>query len=67
MIDYKKLKVGDKLLWDASDAIDGKHIVACKVSEVYEDHAIAEVDGMTLYIDKDNQYTFIINKKIIVN
>jgi hypothetical protein len=53
----RKYHIGQKLIWHYEE-FDGSGDVPCIVTEVHDDHAIAESDGMHLWIDDDMEYMF---------
>lgn len=54
----KNYEVGQKLMWVVND-FDCHKKIACKVTEVHEDYAIATTeDGTTLWIDEDTEEDF---------
>lgn len=57
MINWKTLKVGETIKF-VVDEFDGKLETICVVTEVNDDYAIAEGDGMNLWIDEDTAYQF---------
>jgi hypothetical protein len=58
MIDYRKLNIGDKLLFTAYTP-DGKKIEdICTVSARYRDYAIAEYNESRIRIDNDDADLF---------
>lgn len=57
MVDFRTLKVGEKLTYTV-DEFDGYSQNKVVVTEVNEDHAIARLDDMNLWIDEDTEYMF---------
>ena len=59
MVDYRRLKVGQTILFTGTEPPDFKPFeVVCEVTEVHKDHAIAKGEGMTLWIDDDSADLF---------
>lgn len=55
--------IGTKVLWIVND-FDGCTKTRATITEVYQDHAIAISDnGITLWIDEDNENDFTIIKQ----
>ena len=57
MVDYRTLTVGEKLTYVAND-FDGTSTLNVTVTAVEDDHAIAEIDGVSMWIDDDTAYKF---------
>ena len=51
------LMVGDKVKYHY-DECDGRGCIIAEVTQVFDDHAIAETHGMSLWIDKDTAFQF---------
>lgn len=49
---WRKWKVGDRVQYTYSE-FDGHGTLAGVITEKYDDHLIAEVNGMHLWIDDD--------------
>lgn len=54
---WRKLKVGDRVLYIVND-FDGRGTFSGIITEKDESHAIAEVDGMHLWIDDSTEDMF---------
>lgn len=52
-----KFNVGDKLVW-VVDELDGHFETPCTVIDVKPNRALAEGDGMTIWIYEGNEYMF---------
>jgi hypothetical protein len=52
-----KYEIGQKLIW-VVDEFDGSFQREAVLVKVEEDHAIAECDGMSLWIDEDTEEQF---------
>ena len=57
MVDYRKLKIGQPVLFFGVE-FDGEFKVNAVVTKVEEDHAIARGDDMNLWIDDRNADLF---------
>lgn len=58
----KKFKLGQNVVWVCTD-FDGSSSTDATITEVYEDHCIAETeDNITLWIDADTEYMFHLKK-----
>lgn len=54
---WNNYKVGDRIEYSWNE-FDGTGKLRGKIIEVAEDYAIAECDGMKLWIDEDTEYQF---------
>lgn len=57
-----KYKVGDKIIVDDGDPIDGPHISHGIVTEVYDDHIICNVEGTSYHCWFDEDCEYLITK-----
>lgn len=57
MKDWRALKKGQTIIWEVNE-FDGHCKTEAVITEVAEDHAIAEADGMHIWIDDDTQQDF---------